>query len=141
MKSILILFVLALLTLVAIVPGEAQQTSTVVSKAYARNQNDTVSTPSNVALFGQIDVYVYAVDSINVKIYVETKPKNSSTWTVKDSVSYNSVSGANAIWTLRQPTINLIPGLQIDVRFRPVFAATINTLIAKSYSMVVGYTR
>jgi uncharacterized protein YabE (DUF348 family) len=140
MKSLFLISIIALLMVVCVTGASAQLTST-SSKSYARNQTDTVTTPSNLALFGQVDVEVVAADSFNCKIYVETKPKDGSTWTVKDSLSINTTSAVKQIWLLRQSSTNLIPGVQIDVRFRPVFAATVNTLLAKSYSMVVGYTR
>lgn len=103
------------------------------NKTYANSQNDTAVYSANASFSGYL-TGVFISDTVNVKIYIETRVRNLTAWTLKDSVSYSGNGSQTLEWTIRDAVTNRIPGLMIDIRSRFVFAGSGNAVGGKKYT-------
>jgi hypothetical protein len=137
----LLIFALVMIGTVYEEQAVAQSQRTIFSnKLYAASQIDTsngVGTPQG---YYQIGTYlrvnllttfvaITAKDSVNIKIYLDTRPYGFSKWTVQDSVSLSVQTDSVQVssWLIRGSAVDRgAIGVTDYVRFRNSFASTLN---------------
>ena len=154
MKRILLFCIAALLletlqatSLRAQEGGAAYSTYTLASaKSYANAQTDTLPSPSGavavkLGTLSMVSLELSYGDSINVKVYVDTRPKGGSTWSVKDSVTVTSTANGGGVteWALRGTAVDRIAGVTNDTRFRFAFQGSDNGTSSVTYTPRLRY--
>ena len=133
MKQFLLI---AILTLLVFAVGAAQPATTIYNAGYANSQVDTtVVAINNIGSWNKITLLIDAPDSMNVKTYLDTKTDALTAWTLKDSITVNSLTVPHNEWILRSMTVDITGGFQkLDIRFRRVYAGSGNTLVSTQKS-------
>lgn len=108
------------------------------NNTYVNSQADTARLTLYSSSANQITA-AWTSDTVSVKIYVDTRVRGSSAWTVKDSVSYSGNGPQFNEWVLRDQVTNRIPGIYIETRLRYVFAGSGNATGTKKYTSTLKY--
>lgn len=142
MKKFSVNTILLIMLCMASTVGMAQQASVVYDSHYDNSDIDTtlIGTslvlltshgPENIGSYSNISLAIDAPDSMNVKIYLDTKSNRQTTWTLRDSVTVNSLTVPHTEWVLRSQTVDITGGfLGLDIRLRRVYAGSGNTLVS-----------
>jgi len=136
--------VLAIMILTAIfaIQASAQNQSAVKNLAsFANSQIDTASLPSDIGIYNRVGLMNTFTDTVSVKIYLDYKTLNSSSWTVTDSVTYtNAATSSENEWTLRNTTTDKMPGVATRYRFRYAFQSSGNGVAGThKYTSVLNF--
>ena len=127
--------------------GTAYSTYTLATaKPYANAQTDTLPSPIGaiavkLGTLSMASLEVSYADSVNLKVYVDTRSKGASNWSVKDSVTITSAANGGGVteWALRGTAVDRIAGVTNDTRFRFAFQGSENGTSSATYTPRLRY--
>lgn len=138
------LVLVGLLLVLSVASFAQMTTTTILSNPFANDSTYTKTGPNTLATFSRIVGVFKATDTVSVRIIAQTKDKDGTTWTARDTTTVTVTSAAASIKEIvyRDNTTEKFPGMFIDCRWKFEFLSSGNGVAGtRNATFTLGYTK